>query len=133
MIDVERVASAAGVGDAIDEDVALLVVLVACTMIVSHMLRVLYLFRVVPEVLGIVRVGLALVEIAKELVKAHIIGDARLVVQPDAPFAKLSGRVSGILEHLGHRIVAGLKRVAVGSDHVLSHRGVSLVQPLHEA
>ena len=72
---------------------------------------------VFPKVIGVVGVGVGLVDVAKEFVDALGGGCARAAEFAEAPFADGPGGVAGGLEGGGERAIGGAQgKFAVGAD-----------------
>ena len=87
--------------------------------------------RIAPQKIGIVVVGVRLVEIAVEVVEALIVGQALVaalrIAQP--PFAAQRRRVAGLLEHFGNRHILRAQG-RNGSRPVPAHRAWPVCKPV---
>ncbi len=88
-----------------------------------------YLLLVAPEVVGIVVVGVGLIQVAEPVIEALLVRNARRLRLAEAPLADDAGRVAGPLEQLGHGDIRRPQRNPV----VAANPGMSRVQPGHQA
>ena len=132
--EIEGVLSVVGVFNAVGADAAFGVVLALLLVIVADVLGEFDLGSFLPEVGGVVGVGLALVEVAEEFVEALICGDSvGLAGEAEAPLAEEAGGVAGLVKNFGDGDVVLEQAFAVTLVGVAADAGVAGVEPLHEA
>ena len=102
---MDQVKGILGLGRLLDSErlyVALCIIPALLLVIMSVVSGEEHPLAVVPEKRWIVAVGLALVQVPKELVETHAIGSAVLAAESQAPLAEKSGPVTGSLEEAGN-------------------------------
>ncbi len=86
---------------------------------------------VLPQVVGIIEMGLVLIEMPIEVIEALEIGDPPGTGIAQAPFAYGRRPVAGLLQVLGHGEVIGLEPDLVGK--IVADSSVAVVEACHEA
>ena len=78
--------------------------------VLSFVIRIYDTLFVAPKVIGIISMGVSLVEVAEPLVESLAVRDAGGVRLTQAPFAGHPGMITGALQKLGDGEVFGLQR-----------------------
>ena len=134
MDEVEGILSVVGVFNAVGADATGFVVETLLLVIVAGVFGEFDPGFFLPEVGRVVGVGLALVEVAEEFVKALFSGDGvGLAGEAEAPLAEEAGGVADALENFGDGGVVCKEAFAVAAVGVAADAGMAGVEALHEA